>query len=321
MELNQRSSLSRPSSGCPLRLARWIGPGCLGLFLFSATLGQEAASPDSPFPTIEDLLEKVRENLHSDRFLLRRYTYNDSQKVIELNKKGEPQKTKVRSYEVFPSTVEELIYRRLVSKDGKPVKEKELRKQDKKYNKRVQKFVKKARKRGLQADSEYEAGEAEALREEQAVIDEVLRLYQFEIQGRKLLEEHPTLVVSFTPRPGFKSKIKDTKILQKIQGRVWVSEQDYHPVKVEAETLKSLKFGWGIVAKLNTGAHMVFQRRKVNDEVWLPARASFQGSGRLLLFKGFRFQATSLYSDYKKFTVASKISFTPAGQPAPAAVQ
>ena len=266
-------------------------------------------------------MEKVRENLHSDRFLLRQYTYNERQEVIQLNKKGEPQKTKVRSYEVFPSTVEQLIYRRLVSKDGKPVEEKELRKQDKKYNKTVQKYAKKGRKRGLQAGSEYEAGEAEALREEKALIDEMLRLYRFEIQGWELLEEHPTLVASFTPRPGFKSKIKDIKILQKIQGRVWVSEQDYHPVKVEARTLKSIKFGWGILAKLNKGAHMLFQRRKVNDEVWLPTQASFRGSGRLLLFKGFCFQATSQYSDYKKFTVASKISFAPADQPTPAAVQ
>ncbi len=149
----------------------------------------------------------------------------------------------------------------------------------------------------------------------------MLRLYRFEVLGRELLEGYPTLRVRFTPRPGFKNKIKDIKILRKIRGRVWVSEQDYQPVKVEAETLESLKFGWGIVAKLNKGAHMVFQRLRVNGEVWLPAQASFRGSGRLLLFKGFRFQATSQYSDYKKFTVASKISFVPAAQPAPAAVQ
>ncbi len=319
MDLNQRPSASRPYTGYRFRFPRWIALVCLYLFLFSGALGQEAAAPDSPLPPVEELVDKVRDNLHSDRFLLRQYTYNETQEVIELNKKGEAQKTKVRAYEVFPSTVEELNYRRLVSKDGKSVEEKELRKQDKKYNKKVQKYAKKGRKRGLQAGSEYEAGEAEALRKEKELIDEMLRLYRFEIQRRELLEGYPTLVVKFTPRPGFKSKIKDVKILRKIQGRVWVSEQDYQPVKVEAETLKSIKFGWGIVAKLNEGAKMVFQRRKVNDEIWLPAQASFRGSGRLLLFKGFRFQATSQYADYKKFTVASKISFAPAAEQGPTA--
>ncbi len=205
-------------------------------------------------------------NLHSDRFLLRQYTYNETQEVIELNKQGESQKTRVRSYEVFPSTVEELIYRRLISKDGKPVEQKELRKQDKKYNKRVQKYAKKGRKRGLQAGSEYEAGEAEALREEKQLIEEMLRLYRFEIHGREVLEGYSTLIVRFTPRPGFKSKLKDIKILRKVQGRVWVSEQDYQPVKVEAETLESLKFGWGIVAKLNSWKEASFWERKRTRE-------------------------------------------------------
>ena len=311
MELNQRLSLSRLPV-CPLRLPRWIAPGCLCLFLFSGALGQETAVPPPSLPAVEELLQKVRENLHSNRFLLRQYTYNETQEIIQLNKKGEPQKTKVRSYEVFPSIVEELIYRRLISKNGKPVEEKELRKQEKKYDEKVQKYAKKGRKRGLQAGSEYEAGEAEALRKERDLIAEMLRLYHFKIQGRELLEVHTTLVVSFTPRPEFKSKIKDIKVLQKVRGRVWVSERDYQPVKVEAETLESIKFGWSILAKLEKGAHMVFQRRKVNDEVWLPDQASFRGSGRLLLLKEFRFQATSKYSDYKKFSVASKISFEPA---------
>ena len=81
-------------------------------------------------------------NLYSDRFLLGQYTYNETQEVIHLNKKGEPKKTKRSSYEVFPSTVEELIYRRLVSKDGKPVEAKELRKQDEKYKKKVRHYAK-----------------------------------------------------------------------------------------------------------------------------------------------------------------------------------
>ena len=175
------------------------------MFLFSGVWGQETTAPPRSLPAVEEMLENIRENLHSNRFLLSQYTYSERQELIQLNKKGEPQKTKVRNYEVFPAMVEDLIYRRLISKNGKPVKEKELRKQDKKYDKKAQKYAKKGRKRGLQAGSEYEAGEAETLRKEKELIDEMLRLYHFKIQGRELLEEHTTLVVSFTPRPKFKS--------------------------------------------------------------------------------------------------------------------
>ena len=84
--------------------------------------------------------------------------------------------------------------------------------------------------------------------------------------------------------------------------------------RVEAQTPKSLKFGLGVIARLSKGAHLTFQRRKVNDEIWLPAEAFFQGTGRVLVFKGFRFQARSEYSDYKKFSVDSSVSFSSENQ-------
>jgi hypothetical protein len=52
---------------------------------------------------------------------------------------------------------------------------------------------------------------------------------------------------------------------------------------------------------------MVFQRRKINDEVWLPARSHFTGTGRILLLKGFRIDQETTFSDYKKFSVETVI--------------
>jgi hypothetical protein len=46
-------------------------------------------------------------------------------------------------------------------------------------------------------------------------------------------------------------------------------------------------------------------RRKVNDEIWLPAEARFIGQARVLLVKTIRLDTLSEYSDYKKFTVAT----------------
>jgi hypothetical protein len=53
------------------------------------------------------------------------------------------------------------------------------------------------------------------------------------------------------------------------------------------------------------------QRRKVNDEIWLPAEAHFVGNARIFLVKGIHVDTVSEYSDYKKFTVATEASETP----------
>ena len=90
-----------------------------------------------------------------------------------------------------------------------------------------------------------------------------------------------------------------------MQGKAWFSEEDQELVRIEAELLSNLSFGLGFVARLNKGMRVVFQRRRVNDEVWLPASAHFTGTGRLLVFKGFRIDQEMVYSDYRKFSIES----------------
>ena len=290
------------------RVSHILGVGFL-LSLFLPCFAEACGEDEKPLPGIDELLEKIRGNLRSDRYVLRNYTYNENQEIVELDKKGQPRKTQTRVFEIFPSTADEITYRKLVSKDGKPVVETRLRKQDQAHAERVRKYARKAQKRGGSVQSELEASEGEALRKQERALDEVFQLYEFTIRGRESVEGHQTLIVDFTPRPNFKVTMKDVKPLKKISGRAWISEDDYQLVRIEAETLKSLKFGLGVIARLNKGAHLTFRRRKVNDEVWLPAEAFFQGTGRILVFKGFRFQARSEYSDYKKFSVGSSVSF------------
>ena len=58
---------------------------------------------------------------------------------------------------------------------------------------------------------------------------------------------------------------------------------------------------------LNKGAKGIVLRRRVNNEIWLPAEERFSGTGRLLLLKGLRVELVSGFSDYRKFTVDTLI--------------
>ena len=70
----------------------------------------------------------------------------------------------------------------------------------------------------------------------------------------------------------------------------------------------------GVVAKLYKGTTLVFERRKVNDEVWLPTRTRVNMSGRALIRK-FSLEAVIEYSDYRKFSVNTDTTFDRAKQP------
>ena len=72
----------------------------------------------------------------------------------------------------------------------------------------------------------------------------------------------------------------------------------------------AISIGFGMLARLNPGAHAMFQRRLVNNEIWLPAEVRFAGSARVMLLKGLRLDVSSEYSGYKKFSVDTATTFS-----------
>jgi len=155
------------------------------------------------------------------------------------------------------------------------------------------------------------SAESERRLKETKTIDELFRIYEFRIVGRETLDGRGAIVVTFEPRPGVETETRSGKILKKFTGRAWIDEEDRQLVRVDAELMDDLSFGFGLLAKLKKGSHAQIQRRKVNDEVWLPAQARFVGHGRLFLVKGLHIDALSEYSDYRKFTVGTEATVMP----------
>ena len=65
-----------------------------------------------------------------------------------------------------------------------------------------------------------------------------------------------------------------------------MDEQDKVLVKAQGHFLNSFKVGAGLVVNIQKGTNFSMEQRKINDEVWLPARFEGQGSFRFLLFAG-----------------------------------
>ena len=74
-----------------------------------------------------------------------------------------------------------------------------------------------------------------------------------------------------------------------------------------------IAFSLGKLYKGTTGS---FCRRKVNNEIWLPAEVRFSGIGRALVRK-FNVDSVVQYSDYRKFSVETDTAFKGAATKAP----
>jgi hypothetical protein len=65
---------------------------------------------------------------------------------------------------------------------------------------------------------------------------------------------------------------------------------------------------------VHQGTVATYERRKVNNEVWLPAKVTWTASGRLLLLRRLRLRGISEFSGYRKFTVDTSTTY---GKPSP----
>ena len=112
------------------------------------------------------------------------------------------------------------------------------------------------------------------------------------------------------PSRRYRPRTDAGKWMKKLRARVWISESDYQVVKAAAQVIDDVTFGWGIVGRLHSGTVAEFERRKINGEVWLPARVEIKGTGRALL-RRFTVDSVTVYSDYKKFNVSTDEQLTP----------
>ena len=313
----KRSSVGNrqlPTGVVGLAMPRSLRPSVLLLLGLTATLPQAAPArggnepATATLPEVRTFLREVRARLHSDDFLLDQYTFTERQTQRQLDSGGNVKKVTSALYEVYPSPEPGHTYRKLIERDGTALTAEELAKEDQKQEAKEARKVAKL----YSADASRRASaESERRLKETKTIDEIFQVFEFRIVGREALGGRSAIVLAFAPRPGLEPDTRGGRILQKFVGRAWVDEEDRQLVRVEAELMDDLSFGFGLLAKLKKGARAEILRRKVNDEIWLPALARFVGHGRLLLVKGLHIDSLSEYSDYKKFTVATDSEVKP----------
>jgi hypothetical protein len=266
-----------------------------------------AAAQERPLPDSAQFLAQARAHLRTDRQLLSQYTFRERQAEIHLSKLGKLSTGPVHVYEVYPGLDPEDTYRRLVEVDGKPRIPAELDKDDRRHQKHVlDELDRRRRENSVERENRLQR-EAKARAEDTDTLDDLMRVYQFTLVARQMLEGHPVIAVDFVPRANAAPRTKDGKDMTKIKGRAWIAEDDYQIVRVDAEVLRDISVGW-LLGRLYQGATASYERRKINDEVWLPSQLRLNASGRALVRK-FHIDTVIQYSDYRKFSVETDTEF------------
>jgi hypothetical protein len=271
-----------------------------------AILAVPAAGQDRPLPDYATFIAEARKRLQADDVRQSEYVYVETQREQKLDGAGKSTKETLDVFESYPSLPNEDRWRRQTVKDGKPVPPEDLARVDRDRQKKVLEYAKKLEQNPEQVRDAEKKKHDEERRDTERQVDDAMRVYDIKMLGREVLSGYDTIVLSFTPRKDARPKTSEGKMMRHFAGKVWVSESEYEVVRLEAEAIETASFGLGLLARVHKGSKAAFERRKVNGEQWLPARATYTGSARVMLLKVMRVGGTLEFSDYRKFSVQTE---------------
>jgi hypothetical protein len=275
---------------------------CLAL-LFFATL----AADERPLPNFETFAKQVKAHLTTDEERQSGYSFIERRIAQKVDASGRVNDEEVKVFEVYPGLPGEDRYRRLIEEDGKPLPADKLAKQDRERQKDVETY---ARKMAIPREQQQIARDQDQARQRYAAaVDDLFRIFDVRMVRREAIEGHDTIFATLTPRPDAKPQTDDGKIMRHFKARAWISESDFELVRAEIEAIDDLSFGLGLLARVHKGTVASYQRRKVNDEVWLPEQVTWTASARVLLVRSLRLRGSSEFSRYRKFSVDTSTTY------------
>ncbi|SPF33420.1 conserved exported hypothetical protein [Candidatus Sulfopaludibacter sp. SbA4] len=251
----------------------------------------------------QDPYELVRRSIAQDQLdwvRMKDYTWQAHSVEKSLDSHGRVQSTKRETWETL--MLDGQPYRRTLERDGRPLTPEEQRSEQKRLDRETRRLTAET-----PAEKQRRMEEAEKRRRREfAFLSEIPDLFDLRFEGDSTVDGRAVWVVSGAPRPGARAKSGDAKMLLKVRGRMWIDKATYQWARVEGETTDTIS--WGLfLARLNAGAKMVFEQTEVNSELWFPKRLLLTGSGRVGLVKRLAQDEEIEWSNYRKFSVDSKI--------------
>jgi hypothetical protein len=287
VKLPHKIELHRGNDKYDISVTRAAVNGTVGERVFDFPVKSQVKLPD-----LKALFKKIDDNQKAIDKIKENYAGSQSEEDTEFEGDGKVKKREVNEYTFFYLDGDEITT--LVKKDGKPLSEAELKKENEKTQKRIQEHQKHEAKKEAKEEKAKEEGKDKEGDDPAC---------QFVNPRRERFRGQDVLVFDFEPNPEFKPHKLVEKVVQKLAGVIWVDEKAHDVARLEAYFTGDMKFAGGLLANLQKGTSFVYEQAFVNNEVWLPTYLEAHIGVRFLMVKGIKASLVTRYWDYKKFNV------------------
>lgn len=224
----------------------------------------------------------------------------ESKSIIQsLDDKHRVTKTERNRYRLYP--VHGAIFDELIEKNGRPLSDKERRKEEQKK----QEFIREVEKR--KARGEHPQPEEEP---DIHFGKDLVSRYQLEFAGIDTVQEYRCWVIAFKPKDGkLPVRRRIDRALNQTTGRFFISQDDYGLARLEFTLSKPFNYWGGFLAVIRkTDGQFDFKR--VEENLWLPHHFNLNLDMRIMMIKDIRRHIEINWTGYKRINPSIKPAVT-----------
>lgn len=93
------------------------------------------------------------------------------------------------------------------------------------------------------------------------------------------------IVLDYKPNPKFSPPSTPSEALTGLEGRVWIDAKSRQVVRMEGTIFRAVNFGWGMVAHIYPGGHLILEQENAGGDRWIFTKFNEDLSVRALMVK------------------------------------
>ena len=225
---------------------------------------------------IRDRTQKVLSNQHRDDLALEQYERVEHQFIRSAG--ANPRVIEEKTYRVVPTGLG--TYKILLSENGNPVDPAAYHRQMVQWSEALQLALRPDDPRAKTA-----VEKSEKKRKDRAeLVDAAENAFLLKWVGREVKSGRECDVLELSPNPEFHPHSLLQEALTRVKAKIWVDRKENQLVRGEAQVIRDITIGGGILGKLYRGGVFSMEQAEIAPDVWLPVRYQYDFMGRRLLF-------------------------------------
>jgi hypothetical protein len=127
----------------------------------------------------------------------------------------------------------------------------------------------------------------------------VLQAFDYQLLGTEAVNGRPAYVLQATPHAGYRAESKYGKLIAKVEGKIWVDQQEMVWVKVDGHVTQPFSMGL-FLARVLHGSQISMEQTRIADGIWLPKQIEVRANAKVLFVKNLMIDRILSYSGFRQ---------------------